>query len=915
MRDKTIEVVLKANSAGFAAEMATAGGAVKSFGDRLGDMETRFNRVGSQLGGAGRTLTAAISLPLVAIGAISIKAASDFESSFAGVRKTVDATEAEFGQLSQAFRDMAKEIPINVNELNAIGEAAGALGIKKSAILDFTEVVAKMGVTTDLTSDQAANAFARIANIMGTSQGDFERMGSTIVALGNSGASTESEIVQMALRIAGAGKTVGLAETDVLGFASALSSVGIEAEAGGSAISKVMVDIASQVATGGDKLAIFAQVSGMTVKQFSAAWKDDAAGALISFIEGLGRMQAEGKNVFGVLDELELSEIRVRDALLRAAGAGDLFSTSLKTGSEAWRENSALNEEASKRFETIASKFQLLKNQALDVAISLGTALMPVAERLMNFIGDVGVPAIEKLVSTFSALPGPVQTAIIAGAGLLAVIGPLLIAAGLLASGIGSLIPVAGMLAKGMVSLMWAVSANPVVLLVAALATLAAGLIYAYKNSETFRNGVNALASGLKEGIGQAVETVINLVQAMGNRLINTLQMITTVGAAAFGWVPGVGDKLRGAKDAVNELDAGWNRGMNSMGESVNTWSNRVIGATDSAKAKLGELDGIQAKPKVGLEPGEFDVKVSQSTGALNKLGTSQARPILGAQDEEVQRKIASANSSLSAVGARTATPTINANPNGLNSSVNQAHGALSNIGGRTVSPRIDTQSNTESKVSSAFRSLQSIAGKVVTTFIDTVRRFVNEDGGYYPAVMSFAGGTEDHRAQIAPAGAMRLWAEPETGGEAYIPLAQSKRAGSALILQQVASDFGFQLIPTGTQTFQRGGLAGTPPDMLRMVGVAVRQAQSDWRRDYLEGSRRASGYGSTLDQAEFAKQIGAAVRELTVAFKGAGQSRNLTIENLHLKGIFDFTNRDLATRQVTVALSEALRSLDVGAK
>ncbi|WP_225976713.1 MULTISPECIES: phage tail tape measure protein [Corynebacterium] len=61
----------------------------------------------------------------------------------------------------------------------------------------------------------------------------------------------------------------------------------------------------------------------------------------------------------------------------------------------------------------------------------------------------------------------------------------------------------------------------------------------------------------------------------------------------------------------------------------------------------------------------------------------------------------------------------------------------------------------------------------------------------------AYAGGgrREDHRAQIAPAGAWRVWAEPETGGEAYIPLAASKRARSAAILDEVAGRFGYQLV------------------------------------------------------------------------------------------------------------------------
>jgi hypothetical protein len=58
-------------------------------------------------------------------------------------------------------------------------------------------------------------------------------------------------------------------------------------------------------------------------------------------------------------------------------------------------------------------------------------------------------------------------------------------------------------------------------------------------------------------------------------------------------------------------------------------------------------------------------------------------------------------------------------------------------------------------------------------------------------SITAYAGGGENHVAQIAPAGAMRLWAEPETGGEAYIPLASSKRARSTAIWEETGKRLG----------------------------------------------------------------------------------------------------------------------------
>lgn len=307
----------------------------------------------------------------------AIKAAVDFESSFAGIRKTVGGSEKDLKQLSDGMLALSRRIPVNVNALNEIGEAAGQLGVERKSILKFTEVIAKLGVSSNLAGEEGAAMLARFANITKMPQGQFDRLGATIVALGNAGASTESEIAEMGLRIAGAATQVGIAQPQILGIANALSSVGIEAEAGGTAISQVMVKIAKGVDAGGKTLSGFAKVAGMSSQQFAQSWRTDAAGALVTFIEGLGRVKSSGGSVFQVLEQLGLSGIRVQDTLLRASGAGDLLRKSLDLGARAWQQNIALNKEAEQRFKTTASQYQLLKNNIMSVAIVLGSRLLP----------------------------------------------------------------------------------------------------------------------------------------------------------------------------------------------------------------------------------------------------------------------------------------------------------------------------------------------------------------------------------------------------------------------------------------------------------------------------------------------------------------------------------------------------------
>ena len=255
-------------------------------------------------------------------------------------------------------------------------------------------------------------------NIMQTAQGQVGNLGAAVVALGNDGASTESEILDMALGIAGAGNIVGFSEAQVLSYANALSSVGIAAEAGGSSVSRVMLDIGEAVDTGGDKLQGFANVAGMSTADFQRAFEDDAAGAVATFIEGLARVNESGGNVTGTLRELGFSEIRVRRALLALAGAGDLLTDSLDLGNKAVEDGTALNDEFAKRMDTNRKKIDQAKAQLNDLAITIGATVLPV----MGAMAEVGTTVFGGLADAIDVLPGPLQAAAVGVAGLTAAV-------------------------------------------------------------------------------------------------------------------------------------------------------------------------------------------------------------------------------------------------------------------------------------------------------------------------------------------------------------------------------------------------------------------------------------------------------------------------------------------------------------
>lgn len=431
-----LKVLLTADTAEYESALRNANRAAKQWSNDL-------RNVGRQATDIGRTLTTALTLPILGMAAGAIKSASDFESSFAGIRKTVnDATDAMGNltpvgaQLAQGMRDLALTIPVNVNELNRIGEAAGQLGIRSENILGFTEVMAELGVTTNLSSDQAASALARLANITQMPQDEFDRLGATVVGLGNNFATTESEIVDFGLRIAGAGKQAGLSEADILSIGTAMSSVGIEAEAGGTAVQKVLLKMVAASAEGGDAFETFAQTAGMSAQDFARMFEDDAAGAFTAFVEGLGR---QGDQAIGTLEDLGLADQRLIRSFLSLSGAGNLLSESIRVGNQSWQENTALTKEAEQRFKTFESQLALFWAQVRNVGIELGGALLPIMRDLLTTAQPI-IVAVGQIAHAFAAAPEPVRLTIVGIAGLLAAVGPMTWAFGQATTAAGTLV-------------------------------------------------------------------------------------------------------------------------------------------------------------------------------------------------------------------------------------------------------------------------------------------------------------------------------------------------------------------------------------------------------------------------------------------------------------------------------------------
>lgn len=356
-----------------------------------------------------------------------VQASMDFESAITGVAKTTDLTDGELADMSDAIKAMSTEIPASTTEIAAVAEAAGQLGIQKDALLDFTRVMTMLGTATNMTAEDAATALARFANITGMSADNYDRLGAVIVDLGNNFATTESEITQMGTRLASGGKLAGLTEPQIMALAAAMSSVGIEAEAGGTAMTQTLNAIEKAVATGEDSLQSFADVAGMSADSFAEMWNTDALGALTAFIRGLGNLDEQGESAVLVLEDLGLTGIRQSNMLKSLALAADQMDSAVQTANTAWDENIALTNEANKRYATTQSKLDMMQNAYNNLKVAVGDAFTPALRDaydagtdVLNVLGEFVQenPALVKGVATFTGVVGGATVALTAYAAI-----------------------------------------------------------------------------------------------------------------------------------------------------------------------------------------------------------------------------------------------------------------------------------------------------------------------------------------------------------------------------------------------------------------------------------------------------------------------------------------------------------------
>lgn len=438
-----VEAILSAVDSGFTSKFNQATKSVEKLQTQAGKVSGVASKIGSATESIGKSLTTKLTLPLGAAFTYAGKQFSDFETGLVGVGKTTGLAGNDLKDFGNDIAKMSSVIPVSTNDLLGLSETAGQLGIHgKKDLLEFTKVMAEMGSATNLAGEEGAKQMARFANVMGIDVGkNIRQVGNSVVRLGNNFATSEAEIMDMSSRLAASSRLVGITTPNVLGLATAMSSVGIEAEAGGTAMSTVMTKVDKAVASGGAKLQNFAKVAGMSAEDFAAKWKSKPTEALQDLMKGLDSASKSGGNMNQILDMLGIKGVRESNAVKSLAQNHELLSEAIKQSNDAYDHGNDLAEEAAEAWKTLHAKLMTLKNTFGNIAKDIFSIVAPALKDMVDKVNEFAKKWFDLSESSKKAI----GEMILKIGGLLAAIGPVLLIGGKITK---TLSPVIGVLSQ-----------------------------------------------------------------------------------------------------------------------------------------------------------------------------------------------------------------------------------------------------------------------------------------------------------------------------------------------------------------------------------------------------------------------------------------------------------------------------------
>lgn len=310
-------------------------------------------------------------LALTGFAGIAYKTAIDYQANFAQVQRTTGLTGVAAQALNQQLIGLSQQLPATFKDITGVAALAGQLGIANNEIVNFTNSAVKFSATTNVGVNDTATAFGRLNALLPDVQGNFNGLGSSVLNVGINSVATESQIINIANRLAGIGAAAGLTSDQIIGVSGALASIGVQPELAQGTITRLFSKIQVAIADDSAELQKFGAVSGQTGDQFKAAWSADAGAELTKMLQGIN---SAGPGAIGVIQSLGLTSTRDVPTILKLAQNTDILTQALSDAKSGMKDGTQLNDSYGVTAETVSAKLKTLSNNVSAFTDAIGSS-------------------------------------------------------------------------------------------------------------------------------------------------------------------------------------------------------------------------------------------------------------------------------------------------------------------------------------------------------------------------------------------------------------------------------------------------------------------------------------------------------------------------------------------------------------
>lgn len=479
------------------------------FQDKTATLGDKVNAVGKTMSSVGGNLTKWVTTPLVGLGTAAMSVGNEFESAMSRVQAISGATGDELEALTDQALQLGADTSFSASEAAAGMENLASAGFTVTEIMDAMPGLLDLAASSGADLADATEIAASAIRGFGLDASDAGHVADVFAeAAARTNAQTE-DMGEAMKYIAPVAKAMGQSLEETAAAIGIMSDAGIKGSQAGTSLRGALSSLARPSGPAADAM------EELGLAFYDAQGNMLPLSGIVEELETkLGGLTQEERNnaLVTIFGQESLSGILA----LMERGSGELVTLSQSfedcTGSA--------NAMAETMLDNTSGSIEALMGSVETLAIRVQQVLAPVITNI--------VQGITEFVNWLGSLDEGVLQTIITLAGIAAVVGPLLITIGKVVSAVGTIITVvtklipivkaAGTAIKG---LMAALSANPVTIVVAAIAALVAGFIYLWNNCEEFREFWINLWENIKSIVSNAVTAVVAFFSGLGESFMN----------------------------------------------------------------------------------------------------------------------------------------------------------------------------------------------------------------------------------------------------------------------------------------------------------------------------------------------------------------------------------------------------------